>query len=99
MFAKRLDRSDDFWKQFGIYDENTKKVMGLCEIKKIENPNICTIAINPKEYFEKFKIRKVNKRHKGVRRDTPEINFESYSEKMSSLRQIDIARNDKKLDK
>ena len=99
MFAKRLDRSDDFWKQFGIYDENTKKVMGLYEIKKIDNPNICTIAINPKEYFEKFKIRKVNKRHKGVRRDTPGINFESYSEKMSSLRQIDIARNDKKLDK
>ena len=27
--AKQVDRSDDFWKQFGIYDENTKKVIGL----------------------------------------------------------------------
>ena len=60
--AKRLDCSDDFWKQFGISDENTKKVMGLYEINNIDNPNICTIAINPKEYFEKFKNRKINKK-------------------------------------
>ena len=73
--------------------------MGLYEIQNIDNPNICTIAINPKEYFEKFKNRKINKKHKGVRRDTPGINFESYAEKISSSRQIDIARNDKKLDK
>ena len=95
--AKRLDLSDDFWKQFGISDENTKKVMGLYEINNIDNPNICTIAINPKEYFEKFKNRKINKKHKGVRRGTPRMNFESYAEKISSIRQIDIARNDKKL--
>ena len=53
--ARRLDRSDNFWKQFGIYDENTKKVMGLYEIQNIDNRNICTIVINRKEYFEKFK--------------------------------------------
>ena len=46
--SKRLDCSDDLWKQFTIYDENTKKVMGLYEIENIDNPNICTIAINPK---------------------------------------------------
>ena len=56
--VKRLDRSDDFWKQFSIYYENTKKVMGLYEIQNIDNPNICTIAINPKEYFENLKINK-----------------------------------------
>ena len=43
--------------------------MGLYEIENIDNQNICTIAINPKEYFEKFKNRKINKKHKGVRRD------------------------------
>ena len=74
-----------------------KKVMRLYEIESIENPNIFTIAINPKEYFEKFKNSKINKKHKGVRRDTPGIHSESYAEKMSSIRQIDIARNDKKL--
>ena len=51
--------------------------MALYEIENIGNPNICTIAINPKEYFEKFKNRKINKKHKGVRRDTPGMNFES----------------------
>ena len=95
--ARRLDRSDNFWKQFGIYDENTKKVMGLYEIENIDNPNIWTIAINPKEYFEKSKTRQINKKHKGVRRDTPGMNFESYAEKISTIRQIGIARNYKKL--
>ena len=64
--AKRLDHSDNFWKQFGIYDENTKKVMGLYEIENIDNPNICTVAINPKEYFEKFENRQINKKIKAL---------------------------------
>ena len=33
--------------------------MGLYEIENIDNQNICTIAINPKEYFEKFRNRKL----------------------------------------
>ena len=69
-----------------------KKVMGLYEIENTDNPNICTIAINLKQYFEKLKNWKINKKHKGVRIDTPEMNFESYAEKISSIRQIDIAR-------
>ena len=44
--AKRLDVSDEFWKQFEMYDKSTKKVMGLYEIENIDNQNICTIAIN-----------------------------------------------------
>ena len=52
--AKRLDVSDKFWKQFDLHDISTKKVMGLYEIENLDNQNICTIAINPKEYFEKF---------------------------------------------
>ena len=75
--AKQLDHSDDFWKQFGIYGENTKKVVGLYQIENIDNLNICTIAINPEEYFEKFKNQKINKKHEGVRRGTPGMNFES----------------------
>ena len=67
--AKRLDVSDEFWMQIEMYEKSTKKVMGLYEIENIDNQNICTIAINPKEYFEKFKNRKINKKHKGVRRD------------------------------
>ena len=66
----RLDLSGDFWKKYDVYDYSTKKQMGLYEIENIDNQNICTIAVNPKEYFEKFKNRKINKKHKGVRRDT-----------------------------
>ena len=29
--------------------------MELYKIESLENPNVCTIAVNPKEYFEKFK--------------------------------------------
>ena len=36
----------------------------------------------------------INKKHKGVRRATPGMNFESYAEKISSIRQIDIVRSD-----
>ena len=74
----RLDLSDNFWKEYNVHDHSTKKQMGLFEIESIGNQNICMIAVNPKEYFEKFKNRKINKKHKGVRRDTPGMDFERY---------------------
>ena len=58
----RLDVSDNFWKQFNVQKSSTKKQMGLFEIESIDNQNICTIAVNPKEYFEKFKDRNINKK-------------------------------------
>ena len=82
----RLDLSHEFWKKYDVYDYSTKKQMGLFEIENIDNQNICTIAINPKEYFEKFKNRNINKKHKGVRRDTPGMNFESYAARIKNLR-------------
>ena len=93
----RLDLSDDFWKKFDVYDHSTKKQMGLYEIENIDNQNICTIAVNPKEYFEKFKNRKINKKHKGVRRDTPGMTFESYAMRINMHRDIDCKREEKKI--
>ena len=93
----RLDLSDDFWKEQDVYDYSTKKQMGLFEIENIDNQNICTIAINPKEYFEKFKNRKINKKHKGVRRDTPGMSFESYAARIKNLRDdLDFEKKDEK---
>ena len=80
-----------------MYDFNTKKVMGLYEVENIDDQNICTITINPKEYFEKFKNRKINKKHKGVRRDMPVMNFESYANRITSLSSIDCKKDKKKL--
>ena len=51
---ERLNVSDPFWSTFEIRDKNVKKQMGLYEIENINNANICRIAVNPKEYFEKF---------------------------------------------
>ena len=92
----RLDVSDKFWQQFNMQNEGTRKVMGLYEVENLDNANLCTIAINPKEYFEKFKDRKINKKHKGVRRDTPGMTFESYAERISSLRQLEAKPEKKK---
>ena len=94
---KRLDLSDDFRKKIDVYDHSTKKQMGLYEIENISSQNNCTIAINPKEYFEKFKDRKINKKHKGVRRDTPGMSFESYAMRINTLRDIDCKKEEKKI--
>ena len=85
----RLGVSGNFWQQFNMQNEGTRNVMGLYEVENLDNANLSSIATNPKEYFEKFKNRKINKKHKGVRRDMPGMIFESYAEKISSLRQLD----------
>ena len=72
--------------------------MGLFETENIDNPNICAIAVNPKEYFEKFKNRSINKKHKGVRRDSPGMNSESYGERIKVLREVDSVHANKKND-
>ena len=72
----RLDTLHDYYKKFGISDSNLRKQMGFSEVKNIDNPNICTIAVNPKEYFEKFRNKSTNKKHKGVRKETKGMCFE-----------------------
>ena len=41
----RLDLSDEFWKQFEIYNANTKKVMGLYEIQNIDKTFVQSLSI------------------------------------------------------
>ena len=60
--------SNDSWKRFDVQDKSKKKQVGLYEIKNIDNPNILTIAINAKEYFEKYKDYSINKKHKSVKK-------------------------------
>ena len=93
---KRFDLTDEFWEQFKIGDTDTKEQMGVYEIGNIANANICTIAVNPKEYFEKLKQRSINKKHKGVRRDTPGMDFESYAERINVLRDISCEKKTEK---
>ena len=61
---------DDFWKRFDVQDKSKKKKqVSLYDIENIDNPNTSIIAINPKEYFEKYKDYSVNKKHKGVKKE------------------------------
>ena len=94
---KGFDLSDEFWEQFEICDTTTTKKMDLYKIDNIANANICTIAVNSKEYFEKLKSRSINKKHKGVKQDTPGMNFESYAERINVLRDISSEKKTKEI--
>ena len=94
--AERLDVSDPFWSQFEILNKNVRKQMGLHEIENINNANICTIAVNPKEYFEKLENITLSKKQV-VRHYTKGTNFESYAERIAALKESDKERNQKQI--
>lgn len=48
---ERLDTFDEFYKKFAINEGILKKQTDLYEVENINNPNICTVAINLKEYL------------------------------------------------
>ena len=56
--------------------------------KKLDDPCFITIAVNPKEYFEKFESENINKKHKGLRKGTQGMEFENYSRQINSIKEI-----------
>ena len=84
----RLDLSDDFWDQFGVQNEKLKKQVGLFEIENINKVNIIMTALNPKECYEKFEDHSDNKKHKGLKKSTAGMDFDSYSERLSDLNEF-----------
>ena len=60
----RLDFSAEFCEQFNFQNENLRKQVGLFEIENIDKPNVTTIVLNPKEYFECFSNHSDNKKYK-----------------------------------
>ena len=80
---ERLDLSNEFWSQFNVRDTSTEKQVGLYEIESIDNPNIVTIGVNPKECFEKYREIKVS--IKRLKMDTPGMHFEAYANRVMSL--------------
>ena len=94
---ERLDVSDDFWEKFHVQDKSLKKQVGLYEIEIINNANLVTIAINPNEYFEKYKDYSINKNYKGVLKNTPGMNFEAYSERLATLHEFWCPKKIKKI--
>ena len=94
---QRLDLSDDFWKQYSVQNKAIKKQVGPYEIESIDNANIITISENPKEQFEKYRDKTGNKKHKGLKRDTPVMNFEGYCERICSLHEFCSNQKPKKI--
>ena len=81
----RLDLSAEFYEQFDCRNEKLKKRVGFFEIESIDKPNVITIALNPKEYYERFIDHSDNKKHKGLKKSTPGMDFDSYSNRLSDL--------------
>ena len=82
---ERFDKSDDFWKCFGVYNFSNQKVLGLYEVENINDPCYVTLAVNPKEYFEYFKRKNVNRKHKGIKKGSPGMEYENYAERIKPL--------------
>ena len=81
----RLDLSAELYEQFNRRNEKLKKRVGFFEIESIDKPNVITIALNPKEYYERFINHSNNKKQKGLKTSTPDIDFDSYSSRLSDL--------------
>ena len=83
----RLDLSAELWEEFNLWNKDLKKQVGLFAIENIDKPNI-TIALNPKEYYEGFYDHSNNKKHKGLKKSTPGMDFDSYSEWLADLNEF-----------
>ena len=81
----RLDLSSELWGKFNERNKDIKKQVGLFEIENIDTPNVITSALNPKEYYERFHDHSDNKKHKGLKKYTGGMDFDSYSERLVDL--------------
>ena len=59
--------------------------MGLFEIESINKANVITIALNPKEYYERFVDHSDNKKHKGLKKSNCGMDFDSYLSRLADL--------------
>ena len=81
----RLDLLAGFYDQFNCRNERLRKNVGLFEVENIDNANVITIALNPKGYYERFVNYSNNKKHKGIKKLTPDMDFDSYCNRLSDL--------------
>ena len=81
----RLDLSAEFYERFNCRNEKLKKNVGLFEIENINNAIVITVGLNPKEYYERFINHWDNKKHKGIKKLTPDMDFDFYSNRLSDL--------------
>ena len=88
-FYTDLIRHINFGKKFQVRKKSNKKKLGYCNIENIDDPCFITIAVNPKEYFEKFESENVNKIYKGLRKVAKGMGFENYSRRINQIKEIE----------
>ena len=76
----RFDKSDKYWKLFGVHRPQNQKVLGIYEAKHIDDPCNVTLAVYSKEYLEYFKIDSINKKHKGIKKGLAGMVYGNYAE-------------------
>ena len=92
----RLDLSHEYCAKFNCRNKDLKKRVGYFEVENTDKANIITIALNPKEYYERFVNTADNKKHKGRHKLTPGMDFDSYSARLSDLTEYYTEFLDKK---
>ena len=75
----------EFYDQFNCRNEKLRKNVGLFEVENIDNANVITITLAPKEYYERFVNYSDTKKHKGIKKLTPDMDFDSYSNCLCDL--------------
>lgn len=78
----RFDKSDKYWKLFGVHHPENQKVLGLYEVEHIDDPCYVTLAVYSKEYPEYFKNDSINKKHKGIKKGSAGMEYENYAERI-----------------
>ena len=73
----RLDLSAEFYEQFNCRNEALKDGVGLFEIESVDKPNVITIVLNLKENYKRFADHSDNKKHKGLKKSTFVMDFDS----------------------
>ena len=86
---ERFHSSHKYWEKFDAQQENLRKCLGYSEIESIDNPCFLTNTCNPKEYYELLENTHVNKKHKGIKKGSPGMNFENYASRITSLTNFD----------
>ena len=54
----------------------------MYEVESINNPCQIVIVVNPKEYFKQFENLGSNKKHKGIKKGTQDMDFQNYANRI-----------------
>ena len=74
--------SGTFW---GQEKKKKEKKLGYYEIEHIDYSCILTLAVNPKEYFELFEDKNLNKKHKVITKGSSGLGFENQCQGLHLL--------------